>query len=282
MKNFSRTYRLEAGPAGQIGFQIGETTGASGMPLHVSFAIEKSDVDTDNTGRCTIWNLNAEHIDMLNRPDCIVSLRAGYDDVMPLIFSGVVTYVATAADGADMATEVELTDSRIEVRDAVISVSFAGKVNSKKILQHIADAMGVTLSIGWDATFRDVRNFAFVGSGKKAVSKICDINGLAFSIQNGILQVKTPGSTMSREVFLLSPDTGLIGTPKRITIAATDTTPAQHGWEVEYLMNAAISIDDYVRLESKSVQGYFRASKIAIEGDSHSGVWQCTGTLLEV
>lgn len=282
MKNFSRSYRLMAGPPGQTGFQIGEATSQNGMPLHISFAIEKSDVESDNTGKVTIWNLNAEHIDMLNRPDCILALRAGYGNVMPLIFTGVVTFVSTSSDGADVATEVELTDSRIEVRDTIISVSFAGKVNSKQILQHIADYMGVALSIGWDVSFRDVSNFAYVGTGKNAVAKVCEMNGLQYSIQNGVLQIKTPGSTMSREVFLLSPETGLVGTPKRITIAETDSAPAQHGWEVQYLMNAAINIDDYVRLESRHVTGFFRASKIAIEGDSHSGVWQCTGTFLEV
>lgn len=115
------------------------------------------------------------------------------------------------------------------------------------------------------------------------LTKACQSSGLVWSIQNGILQVKKPGDVMSQEVYVLSADTGLIGIPKRIQISSDDgTSAAQHGWDVEYLMNAAINIDDYVKLESKAASGFFRVYSLEIEGDNVSGVWQCTARLLEV
>lgn len=54
MQNFDRQYRLIAGQAGQVGFEIGEGP----TPLHVSFSFQKADLKSQNTGKVSIWNLN--------------------------------------------------------------------------------------------------------------------------------------------------------------------------------------------------------------------------------
>lgn len=54
------------------------------------------------------------------------------------------------------------------------------------------------------------------------------------------------------------------------------------GWDVEFLMNAAIGIDDYVFLKSKVVTGYFWVYSIEIEGDTDGSVWQCTARMPEI
>lgn len=47
-------------------------------------------------------------------------------------------------------------------------------------------------------------------------------------------------------------------------------------------MNGAINIDDYVKLESELVEGYFRVYSLEIAGDNVSGDWTCRAKLLEV
>lgn len=281
MKNFDRQYRLSAGQAGQVGFEIGAD---KPVPLHISFSIQKADLQAQNTGKVSIWNLNDQHLAELNKDDCIVALKAGYGSVIPLIFTGVVTFATTTLDGSDRCTEIELVDNRIEIRDTYVSLSYAGVVNTKTLIQDTADQMGVAVTFSYNAAFSDLPNgFSFVGPAKDVLTKACQSSGLVWSIQNGILQVKKPGDVMSQKVYVLSADTGLIGIPKRIQISSDDgTSAAQHGWDVEYLMNAAINIDDYVKLESKAVSGFFRVYSLEIEGDNVSGVWQCTARLLEV
>lgn len=281
MKYFGRTYQLIAGKAGKEGFQIGHFTDGNAEPLHISFAIERADKESDNTAKVSIWNLNQEHLDILYQKDCVVAVRAGYGSVMPLVFSGIVTYAETVLDNADRVTNLELTDNKTELRDSVVSVSFSGKVSSKVILLHVADQLGVSVTIGTDVRFKDVADFAFIGTGGNAIAKLCGMNGLKHSVQNGVLQITTPGSPISKQVYLISPDTGLVGSPSRFTEAATDTEKAKSGWVVEVLMNAALNIGDYVRLECENAKGYFRVSKIAIEGDTADSVWQCTLTLEE-
>ena len=102
-------------------------------------------------------------------------------------------------------------------------------------------------------------------------------------MQNGVLQIKKTGSTMTQEVYLLSPETGLIGMPKKVQIASSSSTDQQSvGWDVEFVLNPSINVDDYLRLESRYVTGFFRVSTIQISGDNISGDWVCSARLLEV
>ena len=278
MKNFDRQYRLSAGKAGAKGFEIG----ADARPLHINFSVEKADTDSANTAKVSIWNLNKAHIAELNKDDCVVVLRAGYGTVMPLIFTGVVTFAKTKSDGSDEVTEVELVDNRVELRDTYVSVSYSGKVNCKTLIEDTAAQMGVTVSFSYNAKFADIPNgYSYVGPARNVLTKACDTSGLVWSINNGVLQIKKPGDTMSREVYELSAQTGLIGTPERVQISGDDGSYS-YGWDVEYLMNAAINIDDYVYLNSKYVRGYFRVYSVVIEGDNMEGSWTCTARLLEV
>lgn len=76
--NFDREYRLAAGKAGGMGFEIGEKSKSQPVPLHINFSIERTDLETQNTGRVTVWNLNKEHLATLDEKDCVLSLKAGY------------------------------------------------------------------------------------------------------------------------------------------------------------------------------------------------------------
>lgn len=278
MKNFDRQYRLSAGQAGAAGFEIG----SGQRPLHIAFSVERADTDSQNTANVTIWNLNDEHLAELNKDDCVVVLRAGYGTVMPLIFTGVVTYATTEVDGSDIATKLEIVDDRIELRDTYVSVSYVGSVNCKTLIQDTADQMGVTVSFSYNTEFKDIPNgYSYVGPARNVLTKACETSGLTWSINNGVLQVKKPGDTMNREVYELSAETGLLGIPKRVQISK-ESEGYSYGWDVEYLMNAAINIDDYVYLNSKYARGYFRVYSVSIKGDNMESSWSCTARLLEV
>ena len=283
-RNFDRQYRLAAGQAGGTGFEIGETSKTQPVPLHINFSLQKSDLETQNTGRVTVWNLNKSQLAVLNEKDCVVSLRAGYGNQLPLIFAGIVSYVCTSLDSADRKTEIEVIDNLVEVRDTYVTVSYNGTVNWKTIYDDVAAQMGVAISYSYNAEFVDIANgFSFVGLARDIMTKGCKCCNLSWSLQNGVMQVKRPGDVMSKEVFVLSPDTGLLGIPARVVLTQEDATATnQLGWDVEYFLNGAINIDDYVKLESGTVTGFFRVYSLEISGDNISGDWICKARLLEV
>lgn len=93
---------------------------------------------------------------------------------------------------------------------------------------------------------------------------------------------------ITTRAYLLSTDTGLLEVPKRITISSESDdssngkSNSQIGYEVKYFLNGAIGVNDYIRLESDKVRGYFRVYKLTIDGDNLEGDWICTAQLLEV
>ena len=285
-ENFDRAYRIAVGKAGSGGFEIGATSAECPVPLHIAFSLQKSDRTAQNTGKLSIWNLSPVHLAALDQKDCAVSLRAGYGNRLSQIFYGIVSYVKTGVDGADRKTEIEVIDNLVEVRDTYVSISYKGEVKWKTIFDDVAAQMGVAISYSYNATFATIGNgFSFVGPAKDILTKGCNCCGLTWSLQNGVVQVKKPGDVMSKEVFVLSPDSGLIRIPARVSIENSQSaseSSKQLGWEVEYLLNGAINIDDYVRLESRMVTGYFRVHSLEYSGDNMSGDWTCKAQLLEV
>lgn len=283
-KNFDRQYRLACGPSGASGFEVGAVTANCPEPLHVAFSFQKSDLQTQNTGKVTVWNLNDEHLSVLNQKDCALSFRAGYGNVLSLIFSGIISFVTTTREGADRRTEIEVVDNLVQIRDTFVSVSYNGKVNWKTIFDDVGAQMGVAVSYSYNAKFVDIANgFSFVGQAKEILSKGCKCCGLSWSIQNGVLQIKRPNDVMSKEVYLLSKDTGMLGVPARVVLSQSEATGQNElGWDVDYFLNGAIHIDDFVKVESEVVTGYFRVYSIDMQGDNASGDWICTARLLEV
>ena len=285
MKNFGREYRFAAGPAGipDAGFEVGATSPESPEALHIKFSVDKSDSETPNTASVSLWNLSPEHLSILNEKDCVVSLRAGYETHMSLILVGAITYIETSLDVGDRETSIEIADGRIELRDCYLSLSYSGVINTKKIIEDIAADMGVTVTFSYNAQFAELPNgFAFVGTGRVALDNACASSGLQWGIQNGVLQVKNSGDVMSREVYVLSPETGLIGIPKKVNYGANaENAEEESGYEVEYFLNGAIGIGDYIRLESEVTQGYYRMRSVELRGDNLEGDWLCVAKLVE-
>ncbi len=277
---FDRQYRFSAGRAGGAGFEVGA---ADPVALHINFNVQKADVSSANTSKITLWNLSKAQLATLNEKDCVVTLKAGYGSAIPLIFVGAVSRVETSIDGADRMTEIEAVDGRIELRDTFVSLSYKGVINTKKIMQDVAQQMGVSVTFSYNAAFADYPNgFAFIGAGKAALDKVCAPTGLIWEIQNGILQIKRKGDTMSRQVFVLSPESGLIDIPKRLTQGAENDSGESNGWEVVYLLNGAIGVGDYVKIESETVTGFFRVHTVEHDGDNIEGDWLSTAQLYEV
>ena len=283
MKQFDRQYRFAAGPPGGEGFEVGETSPSQPTALRINFSVEKADTEAPNTARISLWNLSPESIAILNEEDCFVKLRAGYGTNMPLVLKGTITYIHTVMDFADRETVIEIADGRVELRDTYVALSYSGVVSGKDIIEDTAGQMGIAVTFSYNAEFHDFPNgFSFVGPARVALDKGCDSSGLQWQIQDGVLQVHMTRDTMTREVYLLSADTGLIGIPKKVTYGEDGTEEGiQTGWEVTYLLNGAIGIADYVRLESKIVTGQFRVKSVKLDGDNIQGDWMCTARLME-
>lgn len=155
MKNFDRQYRMTAGAPGTVGFEIG---GTSPHAIHISFSVQKQELESSNTAKVQVWNLNKQNLATLEEKNCFLVLKAGYGNTLPVILSGTVSHTSTKLDGADTLTEIEVVDGLMEVRDTWVSLSYAGLVNSKKVLDDTAAQMGLTVTYSYNAEFADIPN----------------------------------------------------------------------------------------------------------------------------
>lgn len=283
-ENFYRTYTMKCGKMGQQGFEIGNVNNSTEDCLHVSFSIEKSTSETPNDAKVQIWNLSPANLKILDTTDCAVELKAGYDGVNALVLVGTISSAITTRDNADRLTELSVVDGLVELRDTNVSVSMNGTVNSKDVYKMIASKMGLPIVFASDLTFSNMPNgFSFVGKAKNALQKMAKANGHSWTIQNQVIQITWPGRAISTQGYLLNSDTGLINTPKRISInTGTKSETAVTGWEVNYLLNGAIGINDIVKIESSTANGYFLVHKVTMDGDNLEGDWQCTAQVLEI
>lgn len=282
MANWLRAYQFSAGQAGGAGFGISE--------LHIQFSVEKADVSSPNTAKISLWNLSPAHKAALEEKDCIVTLNAGYEDSVPMVLTGTVTNVVTEDDGADQKTTIDVLDGRKELRDSYVTFEYLQTTDSKLILQDAAGQMGLPITFSQGASFKPLESYSYVGLAKNVMDKVCASNGLTWTIQNGVIQVTKANEPISTIAHLISSKTGLIGSPKKLTQSEKNSgnaeensskNKAQAGWEIRYLLNAAIGVNDLVQLESKTANGIFRVESVKLEGDNMAGDWMCTAKVVE-
>ncbi len=281
-ENFDRRYKLRIGVSHSRAFEVGSISNESGAALHIDFSIEKSDSETSNTGTISIWNLNDSQLAVLQLENCEIELQAGYGNNLARIISGDVTHVSTSLDGADRKTEIEFVENCVLLKNSYITLSYAGNIGCKTIIERIASSLGIAVAYSQRAVFKSCCNgFSFVGAASAALSKICGICGLNWSIQNGVLQIFTANEAVNTKAYLLNTETGLVDVPKQVTFAASDGRDTLKGWEIKYLMNAAININDTVQIKSRAINGTYRVKELVISGDNFSGDWCCTAQIVE-
>ncbi len=297
--NFSRQYMILAGVPGHMGFELSSVGKA--RPLHISFDLEKTDNPASNTGKLQISNLNNEHKAILSEEGCIVEIRAGYSDTLGSIFLGGVMNPSETLQNADRTLELELFDGQM-YNDTFGSISMNGVVTGTSILEELQSKMGIESAILTEKasemlqTAKYSNGYCYVGKLKTALQSLINKADLNYSIQNGVLQISGVGEAITTHAYVISIDTGLISIPKKITISQSSTSKsgsmkgasfsgdgnAIPGYEIEYLINGSIGINDLVKIESKEINGVFRVCKQHYTGDNYSGDWKCTAQVVEV
>ena len=290
--NFLRQYSILAGVPGRVGFEISSI--GQPRPLHISFELEKADTQSSNTGKLQISNLNDEHKAILSEDGCVVEIKAGYSGSIGSIFLGGVSNPSETLSGADRTLELELIDGLANY-DSVGSMSVNGVVTGDILLTEFQGQMGIASCIVTEKASEMLRSakygngYCHVGKLKAGLQALVQKAGLSYSLQNGILQVYSPGEAITSHAYILSAETGLISIPKKITLSESSTQKSSGGnsngtpgYEVEYFINGAIGINDLVCVKSRQLNGVFRVHQQTYRGDNYSGDWTCTAQLVEV
>lgn len=132
MDIWDRQYRVRIGKNNSVGREIGKPNEKTKRAIRCSFSCEIGDSSSSNTGKITLWNLADETLRLLEQEDCLIELRAGYGDDLPVIMGGSLTCFETETNGADRQTTIEFVDSFTSARDTTVSLSYSGVANGEK------------------------------------------------------------------------------------------------------------------------------------------------------
>jgi len=276
---FNRTATVTVGPRGADGVTIEN--------LRIAFKVSKTLTPSTNSAQVEIYNANQKTRELLSEIGNLCVLKAGYKDQAgpAVLFIGDVTHTDQERRRPENLIKLECGDGEKTLRESLVSYSFAAGTDPRDILDAIAADMALTVRDVPDVTAEQyATGWQFAGPAKDALDLVCDRLGLEWSIQNDELQFVIDGETTGTEAILLSPTTGLIGSPRRNQdrngIATAEGPPP--GLIVECLLEPRLEPGGRVKIESAEYSGIYRIVTVEHKGDTHGKDWTSRAEVEEV
>ena len=247
--------------------------------LRIIFDIDKTPESVPNTAKISIYNLNETNRDLLkNEENLFIILEVGYGDEIDQLWIGDIKRSSTGRVGADFVTSIESEDGGQAIREARIDKSYAPGVDLKTVIQDVANTMRDAGNVVVGTLSRVKSEVAQNGLTISGISKVImddliEKQDLEWSIQDNEVLFLEPEQDTGEEVVLLTPQTGLIGSPisreKGIGFKALiQTTKIRPGRPV--------------KIQSRQFDGLYRVNKAKYQGDTHEKPWYITGEASEV
>lgn len=255
---FGRTYKL--------------TVGAVDMSsLRVSFSVEKTLKKEPNTATIKVWNLNEDSRNLLSQGRALgVLLEAGYGGDNSQIYLGQLRGAVSQIEGPDVTTTFTTGDGDKALQSARLSIPLGPKTPTQTALLAISRTLGVGLGNVSQAAAKLAGGSIYpsatvlTGSSTDALDWICHSAGLEWSIQDGQLQILDYGAALDAKPYILSAETGLVGSP---SVDNNGIITA------ECLMLHGLRPGLRVVFDSRFVKGVHRIDEIEYTGDTHDGSW---------
>lgn len=245
--------------------------------LKIVFQVDKTSESNANTAKISIYNLSAEGRARAEEEKAFVLLEAGYETGFGQIFAGDVTRAYISRQGADWVVTVECGDGAEALRSAHVDKSYAPGTDYQNIIRDVAQSLVdqgkiVIGSILGTRSEKTQTGLSVSGQSQAVLDDLTKKQGLEWSIQDETLQILPRDKDIGRTAVLLTPDTGLIGSPIRREVEGGA------GVEFKALLVPDIFPGRLVRIESRQLDGLFKVRKAAYSGDTHGQNWYVSGT----
>jgi len=243
--------------------------------LDFSFTVVKNLRREPNTCSVEIYNLSdTSRLSIEGASGQQLRLEAGYANDSWAIFEGEVRRAWTEYEGAvDRKTTIEGGDGERAFRVARVNRSFGEGTSLRSVIAEVATSMGLgvgnleaeTQGRGFEGLGSTYAEGCVVsGSGRESLSGLCRSIGLEWSVQDGNLQLLPFREAVRHTAVLLTPDTGLIGSP------SIDSEGVMHA---KALIIPGIFPGRKIDVRSRYAAGVFRAAKTTFTGSTAGPDW---------
>ncbi len=183
----------------------------------VDYAVEGTvPFDNDplpNESEIKLWNLSPETISLLTR-NSIVGINAGYKGDIGLILHGRLSKAVTKPQGVDLITTIYVMDSEDLSKRKVTDVAYAEGTLASYILKDMAAQLGLPIAqFDLNRDYRYEEGYTASGKVTDIITKIAKDCGTSAYVNKGKLYIRNLRRGAD-DVFALSPQTGLIGSPE--------------------------------------------------------------------
>lgn len=266
--------------------------------LRVTFDIRKDRKKQSNQAKVTIYNLSDNTRNNIREVSDEVLVYAGYREGtgLELLFRGDIASVSHQVTAPDAITTLEAGDGEKATRSTVQSKSYDVGASAIKALEDMIEKLGIPvqgskggkrfkLSDRIKAKLKDIpflQGFAFDGAAATGIGKLTSRLGLEYSIQNGELKILEAGGFDDSEVPLITPDSGLIGSPERLTQLEDENQPQAEkkppGWKVKSLLLSKVEPGGRLAIQSAAIPRAtaFRVERVQHQGDTHGNEFTTT------
>lgn len=288
-EQFRRTYELIIGdPSSGDGLKI---TGdeARNEGLDIRFDIKKfvDNKGSDNTSDIYITNLAEKTINFIKRENAKIILKVGYDGDNKVIYVGDVSEIESNQKAGQVDRETKITcipDANVHY-SPTISKTFPANTKVRAILDHLIGQGTISKGSYNSGNIEKTFPFGYTvdGTPKEILNDLSRDFNFNYRIDNRRLYVSDPNeyekSSSKENAYVISPDTGLIGTPvyasadgKKIKNAKTK----KEGVKFSALLNPLIQPGQAVKLKSSTVNGVFRVNAVEFKGSWRGNDWMVT------
>lgn len=249
---FGRRYRITVSDENGDGIDVSQ--------LHCTFNIVKTIQMQPNSSEIAIYNLSAKTENAIMMTGKRVTVEAGYEGSQyGLIFDGdILQTIRERENGNTFKLTIIALDSDRAVNFDIANYSIARGQTARDIVEHIANKAENPISLG---SISDrlkgqalTRGKVMFGKTSDYIRQICKSYDLQGYMDDGTLNLIHLEDMPTDEIFELSPESGLIGTPEQ-----TD-----YGISGQCLINPQIKLNSLIHVDNSFV----RAKRIDVNGSN--------------
>ena len=255
----------------KVGLKFGlpNELGRAYTDLRIKFEIAKTSEPTPNKSKISVFNLTADSRAVAEAKGLSLVLSAGYGSTLEDIFSGDIARVITSLEGPDYVTTFEAGDGETAYQTSRLDASFSAGTSLREIFGQAVDALGLALGdVSGIPTKGILNGISLSGLARRHLDNLTADSNLEWSIQDGAVQIIPKGTAAKGDSISLSPQTGLVGIPKK-----KGGKKITEGIELQCLLQPKLKPGSAFELKSKFISGEFRVIRIEHVGDTHGDEW---------
>ena len=278
---FDRVARILIFPIGQPSIVIGDD-------LRFEFSCKKTPSSDPNTAEVKITNLSRITRGALDDLiDAALILSAGYSEGEGLVntFFGNIMSIKHDITPPNIITTIEVGDGAESLRDSKVSLSFGKNTPVSTVVQQLA--LGFKKPIKNPQAIASISGsylsgYCGMGNNKTLLDQLARENGFSWSIQDDEIVFINNGDIPSADLLVLSPETGMVGSPKRNTssIDKQDTTASidnrkPAGWDVVAKLFPEVVPGSFIALKfnQRPLGEIVKVIEVEHSGDTYGDTW---------